>query len=105
MKRIFFAAGLLFWAGLMVLPVPGAEWVMDAAYSKLTFTPESRFFSADGQFRKFLVKADVDAQKLENSKIAASVDVASLDTNNDSRMNPTSNAVLIRYEVNLRKPQ
>jgi polyisoprenoid-binding protein YceI len=87
MKRILFATGLLFWGGLLALPAPGAEWAMDAAHSKLTFTAESRFFSADGQFRKFLVKADVDEQKLENSKIAVSVDVASLDTNNETRDN------------------
>lgn len=71
----------------LVLAAPAAaeEWILDAAHSKIVFSAEARFFSADGQFRRFSVKADVDDKALENSKVMVTVDVDSIDTNNEKR--------------------
>lgn len=81
-RVVLFTAWLAF---LLTTPAAAEEWVLDAAHSKIVFTAEARFFSADGQFRKFNVKADVDDKALENSKVMVTVDVASIDTNNERR--------------------
>ena len=72
-------------AGLLAVPAAAEEWAVDAGHSKIVFTAEARFFGADGQFRKFAIKADVDDKALENSKVSVTVDVASIDTNNEKR--------------------
>ncbi len=72
---------------LLVGTTCAEEWRLDAGHSKIAFTAEARFFSAEGQFRKFDVKADVDEKALENSKVTVTVDTASIDTNNERRDN------------------
>jgi polyisoprenoid-binding protein YceI len=42
MEKKLFLVAILFAA----IPALAEEWTMDAAHSKLTFTAESRFFSA-----------------------------------------------------------
>lgn len=79
MKRILV---LLF---AIAITAPAAEWRLDAGHSKIAFTAESRFFGGDGLFRKFDVKADVDEKALEKSSVAITVDVTSIDTNNERR--------------------
>lgn len=69
----------------LVSPVWAEQWALDANHSKIVFTAEARFFSSDGLFRKFDVKADIDEAALEKSKVEVTVDVASIDTNNDRR--------------------
>lgn len=60
-------------------------WNLDAGHSKLRFTAEARFLSADGMFRKFEVKADVNDQALEKSQIEVTIDTTSIDTNSERR--------------------
>ncbi len=84
MKRIL---ALLFCATLLSLPAAAEEWRLDADHSKLRFAVDARFIGADGQFRKFQVKADINEQELEKSHIEMTVDVASLDTNSEKRDN------------------
>lgn len=62
-------------------------WNLDAAHSKLRFTAEARFISADGVFRKFDVKADINDQELEKSQIEVTVDMTTIDTNSERRDN------------------
>ncbi len=78
---------LLIVVAFLAEPAAGEEWGLDAAHSKIVFSAEARFFSADGRFRKFSVKADVDDKALENSKVNVTVEVASIDTNNERRDN------------------
>lgn len=77
---------LLLLATLLAAPsVLAQDWRVDGGHSKITFTAEARFFSAEGMFRKFEVKADVDEKALENSKVSITVDTNSIDTNNERR--------------------
>jgi len=62
-------------------------WNLDAGHSKLRFTAEARMISADGVFRKFDVKADINDQALEKSQIEVTVDMTTIDTNSDRRDN------------------
>ena len=78
MKKLVLA---LFCSLLLTLPLAAEEWNLDPAHSKVRFTAEARFLSADGIFRKFQVKADVNEAELEKSAIDMVVDVASIDTN------------------------
>lgn len=82
-KRSLFLGVLLvsFLAG-----VAKAEgWVFDPLHSKIEFTASSRLTKTDGQFRKFTVKANVNDEALEKSRMLVTIDVASLDTDNESR--------------------
>ncbi len=63
------------------------QWVLDAGHSKLRFTAEARLISADGVFRKFDVKADINEQALEQSQIEVTVDMTTIDTNSERRDN------------------
>jgi len=81
--RILVLVALL--ALLLAAPAAAEEWMLDAAHSKIVFNAEARFFSADGQFRRFKVQADVDEKALENCKVMVTVDVDSIDTNNEKR--------------------
>ena len=77
MKRVLLA---VFCVTLLSVAVWGETWNLDAAHSKLRFTAEARFLSADGMFRKFEVKADLNEQQLEKSQIEMTIDVNSIDT-------------------------
>lgn len=72
---------------LLPVGLSAEVWNLDAAHSKLRFTAEARFISADGVFRKFEVKSDINEQELEKSQIEVSVDMTSIDTNSDRRDN------------------
>lgn len=62
-------------------------WNLDAGHSKLRFTAEARLISADGVFRKFDVKADINDQALDKSQIEVTVDMTTIDTNSERRDN------------------
>lgn len=62
-------------------------WNLDAGHSKLRFSVEARMIGAEGMFRKFDVKADIDEQALEKSQIEVTVDMTTIDTNSERRDN------------------
>jgi len=84
MKRVLL--GIL-GVSLLTVGLSAEIWNLDAGHSKLRFTAEARMISADGMFRKFDVKADINDQALEKSQIEVTVDVASIDTNSERRDN------------------
>ncbi len=74
-------------AVVLALPAAAEEWKLDPAHSKLKFAIDAKMISAEGVFRTFAVKDDINEQALEQSKIEMTVDVASLDTNSTQRDN------------------
>jgi len=63
------------------------QWNLDAAHSKLKFAVEARMIGAEGVFRKYDVKADINEQELEKSQIEVTVDMTTIDTNAERRDN------------------
>jgi len=61
------------------------EWVFNPLHSKIEFTASSRLTKTDGQFRRFTAKVDVNDKALERSSMLVTIDVASLDTDNEDR--------------------
>jgi len=63
-----------------------APWALDAAHSKAGFKVRHMMVSwTEGQFKTVDAKIDYDEKKPQNLKIEATIDVASVDTNNDKR--------------------
>lgn len=63
-----------------------APWALDGAHSKAGFKVRHMMVSwAEGQFKTVDAKIDYDEKKPQNLKIEATIDVASVDTNNDKR--------------------
>jgi len=58
---------------------------LDRTHSKLSFTAATVIFDVDGEFGEFDVQIDGDPSKPETVKIEASIDVASIDTQNGKR--------------------
>src|SRR5437868_3915908 len=69
----------------IAMPALAEEWKLDPNHSKLKFAIEARMIGAEGTFRTFTVKDDINEQALEKSKFEILVDVASLDTNSEGR--------------------
>jgi polyisoprenoid-binding protein YceI len=74
-------------AAVLALPAAAEEWKLDPAHSKLKFAIDAKMISAEGVFRTFSVKDDINEQAMEQSKIEMTVDVSSLDTNSTQRDN------------------
>src|ERR1035438_10704466 len=85
MKKTMLAAILA--AAVLALPAAAEEWKLDPAHSKLKFAIDAKMISAEGVFRTFTVKDDINEQALEQSTIEMTVDVSSLDTNSTQRDN------------------
>jgi polyisoprenoid-binding protein YceI len=60
---------------------------LDTVHSKVSFTAATVLFDVDGEFGKFSVSIDGDANKPKTVKVEANIDVASLNTNNVKRDN------------------
>jgi polyisoprenoid-binding protein YceI len=58
---------------------------LDRTHSKVSFTAATVIFDVDGEFGEFSVDIDGDPSKPESVKIEASIDVASIDTQNGKR--------------------
>jgi polyisoprenoid-binding protein YceI len=58
---------------------------LDRTHSKLSFTAATVIFDVDGEFGEFDVQIDGDPSKPETVKVEASIDVASIDTQNGKR--------------------
>lgn len=72
-------------AAALALPAAAEEWQLDPAHSKLKFAIDARMIGAEGIFRRWNVKADINEQALEQSKIDMTIDMSSIDTNSDRR--------------------
>lgn len=75
-------AGLV---GEAVRPAAPVEWNVDASHSEVVFSVRHFFTPVSGSFHKFDVTLDFDAENPANSKVRATIDVASIDTRNDRR--------------------
>jgi polyisoprenoid-binding protein YceI len=73
--------------GVLALPAAAEEWKLDPGHSKLKFAIDAKMISAEGIFRTFTIKDDINDQALEKSTFEMTVDVASLDTNSTQRDN------------------
>jgi polyisoprenoid-binding protein YceI len=60
---------------------------LDRTHSKVGFTAETVLFDVDGEFGEYSVEIDGDPAKPETVQVKASIDVASLDTQNTKRDN------------------
>jgi polyisoprenoid-binding protein YceI len=58
---------------------------LDPVHSKVSFTAETVLFDVDGEFGEFTVDIEGDPSKPATVRIEASIDVASLDTQNTKR--------------------
>jgi len=58
---------------------------LDRTHSKVSFTAATVIFDVDGEFGEFSVDVDGDPSKPETVKVEASIDVASIDTQNGKR--------------------
>jgi polyisoprenoid-binding protein YceI len=58
---------------------------LDPVHSKVSFTAATVLFDVDGEFGEFNVDIDGDPNKPETVRVEASIDVASLDTQNTKR--------------------
>lgn len=58
---------------------------LDETHSKIGFTAETLLFDVDGQFGKYSVDVEGDPSKPEAAKVRVSIDVSSIDTQNEKR--------------------
>jgi polyisoprenoid-binding protein YceI len=84
-KILLLLLSALIVALFLALPLTAEEWVLDPNHSKLKFAIDARMIGAEGIFRSYKVKADINDKELEQSKIEMMVDVASIDTNSEKR--------------------
>lgn len=63
-------------------------WTLDLAHSKVGFTVRHLMISkVRGQFNSFSAEVEVDPDNVANTKVRASIDANSIDTNNTDRDN------------------
>jgi polyisoprenoid-binding protein YceI len=67
-------------------PEPMA-WNVDAPHTEINFSVKHFFTPVSGTFNDFEVDLVFDAESPENSSVTVSIDVASVDTNNERRDN------------------
>ena len=71
--------------GVLALPAAAEQWNLDPGHSKLKFAIDAKMISAEGIFRTFTIKDDINADALEKSTFEMTVDVSSIDTNSAQR--------------------
>jgi len=69
----------------LAAPAFAEEWKLDPGHSKLKFAIDARMISAEGVFRTFTVKDDINEQALEKSTFEVTIDVSSIFTNAEAR--------------------
>lgn len=82
MKR---AAGLALLLVLGVLPAQAQALKIDPAHSTVAFKVRHLFTKVSGQFRKFEGTVSFDEKNLAASKVSATIQAASVDTNVEAR--------------------
>lgn len=60
---------------------------LDTVHSKVGFTAATVLFDVDGEFKDYSIELDGDPAKPKTAKVRASIDVASIDTQNGKRDN------------------
>lgn len=60
---------------------------LDTVHSKVGFTAGTVLFDVDGEFKDYSIELDGDPAKPKTAKVRASIDVASIDTQNAKRDN------------------
>src|SRR5579871_3014274 len=78
-KTLFTAFCAVVAAALVALPASAEEWKLDPNHSKLKFAIDAKLISAEGIFRTFTIKDDINEQALEKS----SFDMTSTVISND----------------------
>lgn len=77
------AFGLLF--GMSIALADYAPLKLDTVHSKVGFTASTILFDVDGEFSEFDVKVEGDPNKPSTVKVKASIDVGSINTQNQKR--------------------
>ncbi len=89
MRRILMTAALVASSTAMIAATPQAEvpeeWNVDRAHTEVTFSVRHFFTPVTGKFDDFDVSLVYDAENVGNSKVTATIPVASIDTNNEDR--------------------
>ena len=83
MKKTLFA--MILAVVVLALPAAAEQWNLDPGHSKLKFAIDAKMISAEGIFRTFTIKDDINEQALEKSSFEMTVDVGSIDTNSGQR--------------------
>ncbi|MEM7437064.1 MAG: YceI family protein [Myxococcota bacterium] len=78
---LFAAIGLVFAAST----ASAAPLKLDKTHSKVGFTAETLLFDVDGQFSDYSIEVDGDPSTPAKTKVKVSINVASIDTDNDKR--------------------
>lgn len=90
MKRSGIIVVLVFTLALALAAPAVADrrpYTFDRAHSQVNFVAEALFLTAHGYFEKFDADVQLDAEKLENSSLAFTIDVASINTRVERRDN------------------
>ena len=75
------------------------KWSFDPMHSELGFKIKHMMLTnVSGSFTKFNVKVDTNGDDFASAKIAASIDVASINTNNEQRDTHLRNADFFEVE-------
>lgn len=80
-SALFAALGLV----LVASTASAAPLKLDRTHSKVGFTAETLLFDVDGEFGDYTIEIDGDPSKPEKAKVKVSINVASIDTDNDKR--------------------
>jgi polyisoprenoid-binding protein YceI len=80
-------AAALLASGASLAQAAPTTWKIDSGHSSVGFTVRHFVSKMNGSFGKFEGTIALDQQKIENSSVEATVDVASVNTNNEKRDN------------------
>ncbi len=89
MRKMLMMVALAASSTAMIAATPQAEapeeWNVDKAHTEVTFSVRHFFTPVTGKFDDFDVSLVYDAENVGNSKVTATIPVASIDTNNENR--------------------
>ncbi len=86
--------------GIAAAPVAApAGWEIDASHTTVGFTVKHFFTPVEGQFSDFSIDLQYDDQNVSASSVSATIEVASVDTNNERRDNHLLSADFFEAEV------
>ena len=85
-------------AMLLATPLAARDWQVDAGASHLRFTATAQGESFQGEFKRYTPTVALDPGKPESVKIAAEVDVTSVDTRNKERDDALATAEFFGFD-------
>ena len=80
-SALFAALGVVLFAA----PALAAPLKLDRTHSKVGFTAETLLFDVDGEFADYTIDVEGDPSKPGKAKVKVTVNVGSIDTDNDKR--------------------